>query len=517
MNESQRRRNPPATDDVPNNAAPLDNAPIADPLNDGSSRRPAAKRDHLAEELPPGDPPRCSSPREPNETLPKETPRKQASPKRTPPEETSPERSSPEDAREGPADGVRRTADWIVRELRRRGFEAYWAGGCVRDQLLGRTPKDYDVVTSARPDEIRHVFGFGRTKPIGAAFGVIAVYRPRTPGYVEVATFRSDFDYTDGRHPGRVEFGDARADAQRRDFTINGLFFDPIENRVIDFVGGQADLAARVIRAIGQPRQRFTEDKLRLLRAVRFAADLGFEIEADTWHALCAMATEIGVVSAERIAGELRRMLTEHDRVRAVELLDASGLAGELMPRWAAAPTDARTASVQTLARLEQPGFELALAALFAGLLGPKETASLGRRWKLSNKEIERTVWLVEHCRDLVDAERRPWSQVQPLLSAEGADDLIALTAAREPAAEAALDFCRARRSLPEAELNPPPLLTGNDLIAAGMKPGPQFAAIIAAIRAEQLDRRLHTRDEALQRAGRLARELADTNKPESV
>lgn len=414
-------------------------------------------------------------------------------------------------------DHARRTADGIVRELRRRGFEAYWAGGCVRDQLLGRTPKDYDVVTSARPEEIRRVFGVGRTKPIGAAFGVIAVYRPPAPGYVEVATFRSDFDYTDGRHPGRVEFGDARADAQRRDFTINGLFFDPIEHRVIDFVGGQDDLAAGVIRAIGDPRLRFTEDKLRFLRAVRFAADLGFEIESDTWLALCAMAPEIRVVSAERIAGELRRMLTEQGRVRAVELLDASGLAAVLMPHWAAAPADARTAAVQTLARLEQPGFELALAALFAGLLGPKETALLGRRWKLSNKEIERTVWLVEHGRDLVDADRRPWSQVQPLLAAEGADDLIALTAALVPAAEAALGFCRECRRRPEAELNPPPLLTGNDLVAAGMKPGPRFAGILAAIRAEQLDRRLHTREEALQRASRLAQESADTNKPETV
>ena len=405
----------------------------------------------------------------------------------------------------------------VVRRLREAGYTAYWAGGCVRDQLLGRTPKDYDVVTSARPEEIRRVFGVGRTKPIGAAFGVIAVYRPRTRGYIEVATFRSDFDYTDGRHPGRVEFGDARADAERRDFTINGLFFDPIENRVIDFVGGQADLAAGMIRAIGDPRQRFTEDKLRLLRAVRFAADLGFEIEADTWRALCAMAPDICAVSAERIAGELRRMLTEQGRVGAVELLDASGLAAQLMPHWAAAPGDARAATVQTLARLEQPGFELALAALFAGLLGPKEAASLGRRWKLSNKEIERTVWLMKHCRDLVDADRRPWSQVQPLLAAEGADDLIALTAALAPSAERALGFCRARRSLPKAEWNPPPLWTGNDWMAAGMKPGPRFAEIITAIRAEQLDGRLHTRKEAMQRAQRLAEEAADTNRPETA
>ncbi len=438
-------------------------------------------------------------------------------PPRDKPQSPAAGRARPKNAPEIGGDHARRAADGIVRELRRCGFEAYWAGGCVRDQLLGRTPKDYDVVTSARPEEIRRVFGVGRTKPIGAAFGVIAVYRPRTPGYIEVATFRSDFDYTDGRHPGRVEFGDARADAQRRDFTINGLFFDPIEHRVIDFVGGQADLAARVIRAIGDPRQRFTEDKLRLLRAVRFAADLDFEIESDTWRALCAMAPEIVAVSAERIAGELRRMLTEQGRVRAVRLLDDSGLAAVLMPHWAAAPADVRDAAVQTLARLERPGFELALAALFAGLLGPKEAASLGRRWKLSNKEIERTIWLVEHCRDLIDADRRPWSQVQPLLATEGADDLIALTAALFPAAESALGFCRECRSRPEAELNPPPLLTGDDLVAAGMKPGPRFAGILAAIRAEQLDRRLHTREEALQRACRLAEKATDLKSEETT
>lgn len=452
---------------------------------DGRSQRGPAPREHRSEEATP-----CASPA--GDAL-------------------------PDEACASEADRARQSADSIVRELRRCGFEAYWAGGCVRDQLLGRTPKDYDVVTSAQPDEIRRVFGPKRTKPIGAAFGVIAVYRPRMRGYIEVATFRSDFDYADGRHPGRVEFANAEADAQRRDFTINGLFFDPIENRVIDFVGGRGDLASRVLRAIGDPRRRFTEDKLRLLRAVRFAADLGFEIESDTWRALCEMAAEIRVVSAERIAAEMRRMLTEPGRVRAVELLERCGLAAELMQRWAAAPDDARARAVQRLARLEQPGFELALATLLAELLSPKEAAAVGNCWKLSNKETDRIVWLTAHCRDLLEADRRPWSQVQPLLAADGADDLIALTAALEPSAQAALDFCRARRRLPEAELNPPPLLTGNDLIAAGLKPGPRFAQIIATVRAEQLDRRLSTREEAMERAGRLARANTDTNRPETL
>lgn len=401
--------------------------------------------------------------------------------------------------------GQRRWAESIVRELRRHGYEAYWAGGCVRDHLLGRTPKDYDVVTSARPQEIRRIFGFKHTKPIGAAFGVIAVCRPRMRGYIEVATFRSDFDYADGRHPGRVEFADAEADARRRDFTINGLFFDPIENRVIDFVGGQNDLANRVLRAIGEPHRRFTEDKLRLLRAIRFAADLGFEIESDTWRALCEMAAEIRVVSAERIAAEMRRMLTEPGRVRAVELLDRTGLAGQIMPCWAEATPESRRRAIEILGRLEHPSFETALAALLCTVCSPEEAAAVGHRWKLSNKEIDRTVWLTAHCRDLLEADRRPWSQVQPLLAADGADDLIALTAALEPSAQTALEFCRARRRLPEAELNPPPLLTGNDLISLGLRPGPRFAEILASVRNEQLDGVLRSREQALVRAEHLA------------
>ncbi|MEX0586183.1 MAG: CCA tRNA nucleotidyltransferase, partial [Pirellulales bacterium] len=203
----------------------------------------------------------------------------------------------------------------IVRRLRDAGHEALWAGGCVRDQLLGLAPKDYDVATNATPDQIREVFGRRRTLPIGAAFGVITVLGPRSAGQIEVATFRTDATYSDGRHPDSVTFTNAEHDAQRRDFTINGLFFDPVANEVVDYIGGQQDLETRILRAIGDPRLRLREDKLRMLRAVRFAASFGFQIEPATLQAIQEMAPEVTTVSAERIGMEIRRMLTDSHRV----------------------------------------------------------------------------------------------------------------------------------------------------------------------------------------------------------
>src|SRR5262249_10299637 len=209
----------------------------------------------------------------------------------------------------------------VAKKLREAGFEALWAGGCVRDELLGLTPKDYDVATSATPDQIRDLFGRRRTLPIGASFGVITVLGPRAAGQIEVATFRTDAAYSDGRHPDSVTFTTAEHDAQRRDFTINGLFFDPIAEKVVDYVGGQADLERHVLRAIGDPRLRFGEDKLRMLRAVRFAAAFNFAIDRQTLDAIQEMAPEISNVSAERIGAEIRRMLTDRSRAAAFALL----------------------------------------------------------------------------------------------------------------------------------------------------------------------------------------------------
>src|SRR6516225_8102356 len=221
----------------------------------------------------------------------------------------------------------------VVRRLRDAGHEALWAGGCVRDELLRLVPKDYDVATSAHPDEVRRLFR--RTIAVGASFGVIEVLGPRTPAgplKVQVATFRSDVSYSDGRRPDAVVFSSAREDALRRDFTINGMFFDPLEGRLIDYVGGQDDLRDRVLRAIGEPRQRFDEDKLRLMRAVRLATRFGLTLEPATRAAIEAMSPEIGVVSAERVAEELRKLLVDPRRARGMRMFMDLKLAQAILP-----------------------------------------------------------------------------------------------------------------------------------------------------------------------------------------
>ena len=220
------------------------------------------------------------------------------------------------------------TARRILRRLREAGYTAYYAGGCVRDMLLGKEPKDYDIATVAHPEQVQALFP--RTIPVGAQFGVILVVEDGEE--YEVATFRSDGAYVDGRRPEGVTFGTPEGDAQRRDFTINGLFYDPEESRVIDYVGGEADLRAGVLRTIGNADDRFEEDKLRVLRGVRFAAALGFEMESATWEALCRRAPQIHAVSAERIREELVKIFVAPTRVKGLDLLDASGLLREVLP-----------------------------------------------------------------------------------------------------------------------------------------------------------------------------------------
>ena len=216
----------------------------------------------------------------------------------------------------------------IVRRLRAAGHEALYAGGCVRDALMGKTPHDFDIATSARPEQVQALFP--RTVLVGAQFGVILVIEDGSE--YQVATFRSDGIYKDGRHPQSVTFGSAQGDAQRRDFTVNGLFYDPIEKRVLDFVGGRKDLETRTLRAIGDPSARFAEDKLRLLRALRFASVLDFEIEDATWRAVREGASAIREVSAERIRDELVKIFESPGRVRGFDLLDASGLMLQVLP-----------------------------------------------------------------------------------------------------------------------------------------------------------------------------------------
>ncbi len=392
----------------------------------------------------------------------------------------------------------------LVRDLRAAGFQAYWAGGCVRDRLLGRQPKDYDVATDATPPEVRRVFRRRKTVAIGAAFGVITVLGPREAGAIEVATFRRDETYSDGRHPDRVVFSSPQEDASRRDFTVNGLFYDPLDERIIDFVGGQEDMAGRLIRAIGDPVERFKEDKLRLLRAVRFAAVLDYALEARTLEAIRRMAPEITVVSSERIGAEMQRALTDAHRSRAVRLLLETGLAAVILPEIVPQGPEQEACLERSLAaldRLVEPGFPLVLAALLYPRLDAAGALAVCRRWRLSNAQADRCAWLVEHGAALRDAPSVPWSRLQPLLIAEGIEDLLALEEAAALAAGNATDhvaWCRQRLAQPRETLDPPPLLTGDDLLRHGLAAGPIYRVLLDEVRRAQLDGQLDSREAAL-------------------
>jgi tRNA nucleotidyltransferase/poly(A) polymerase len=393
----------------------------------------------------------------------------------------------------------------VVEELRGHGFTAYWAGGCVRDHLLSRTPWDYDVATDAKPDEIRRLFGRRRTLTIGAVFGVIAVVGPREAGQVEVTTFRRDAAYLDGRHPESVSFSSPEEDAKRRDFTINGMFFDPLADEVIDFVGGAADVRDRIVRAIGEPRERFAEDKLRLLRGVRFAAIFAFNLDSATEAAIREMASQITVVSPERIAIEMEIMLLDANRTRAVRLLDETGLLAAILPE--AASGEALERTLLLLDRLNEPTFPLALAVLLHTVGKPDVAIEVGRRWRLPTRVFERANWLLAHWDALAGDQTQRWSRLQRLLISEGIGELLDLHDAL--AAVGSIDpadvaFCRHRLALPPHELNPPPLITGNDLVSLGIPRGKIYSEVLETIRDAQLDRKIHTREDALQLVGTL-------------
>jgi poly(A) polymerase len=402
----------------------------------------------------------------------------------------------------------------VVRTLRARGHEALWAGGCVRDELLGLAPKDYDVATTARPAEIRDIFGHRRTVAVGAAFGVICVPGPRHAGQIDVATFREDAPYSDGRHPDSVAFSTPEADARRRDFTINGLFYDPLDDRVIDYVGGQDDLARGIVRAIGRPHDRFAEDKLRLLRAVRFAAAFDFQLDPQTSEALTAMSVHVTQVSAERISAELRSILVHSNRVRGAILLRESGLLAAILPELAPGPGGQATTAtgrnadeawletLEVLTVLVQPPFPLALAALVREYVDVAACQRIGRRWKLSNADAKRITWLVAEQNSLLRAREARWSRLQPLLVSEGVGELVALHAAIAEATGRPLDdvqYCRQLLQQPRDELDPPPLVTGDDLIAHGVPRGPEYHRLLAEVRRAQLDKQINTTDDAMQ------------------
>jgi len=409
-------------------------------------------------------------------------------------------------------------ATGVVERLQHAGYVALFAGGCVRDRLLGLEPADYDVATSATPNDMKALFP--RCHTFGASFGVVEVLGPRGEDgewlKVQVATFRTDGTYTDGRRPDAVQFSTPQHDAERRDFTINGLFFDPIAGRVDDYVGGQVDLRARLLRAIGVPQERFAEDKLRLLRAVRMAARFELTIEPLTWSAIVAMAPQIAVVSAERIAEELRKMLLHPNRAKAIELLVESGLMEQILPeafdlktightdtestenviQLAEVSSSFSVLSVTSVMRSSSLPFALYFAALLKSVDAPT-AGKIGKRLKLSNEEIDRIVWLTAQRRALHDAGELKRSVLFPLLAHPASRDLIALLRFDGRMADA--DVCDEQlRIQPIEVLDPPPLLTGDDLRDKGLKPGPAFKPLLEAIRAKQLDGELRSHDEAI-------------------
>jgi poly(A) polymerase len=433
----------------------------------------------------------------------------------------------------------------IIERLRASGHVAYLVGGCVRDLLLGRAPKDFDVATSARPERLTALFPGSNT--VGAHFGVVLVHEEGAN--VEVATFRADLEYRDGRHPEGVRFEtDPREDALRRDFTINALFLDPANGEILDFTGGRTDLAARLIRAIGEPARRFEEDHLRLLRAVRFAARLGFEIEPETFAAIRALAPKIQSVSAERVRDEISRILTEGGARRGFELLDATGLLHEVLPEIEALKGveqppefhpegDVWTHTMIMLDGLREPSLELALGVLLHDVGKPATFRIAERirfdghvekgieiahrlltRLRFSQATIDAAEALIANHMRFSEVKRMRESTLKRFMRIPGFDEHMALHRLDCLSSHGSLDnyeFVQAKHEeLPPEILKPARLVTGRDLIAAGYKPGPSFSVVLDEIEDAQLEGRIATREEGLAIA---AARLADFATIQSV
>jgi len=433
---------------------------------------------------------------------------------------------------------MKETAIEIVRRLHQAGHIAYFAGGCVRDMVRGVEPHDYDVATTATPEQIQKLFS--RTIPVGAAFGVVLVLEGDHS--FEVATFRCEEAYLDGRRPSRVRFGTPEEDAQRRDFTVNGMFFDPLSQQLIDYVGGKEDIARRLIRAIGKPRQRLDEDKLRMLRCVRFATTLDYEIEPATYEAVCAMAPQIHVVSAERIREELIKIFTRTHSGRGLVLLEQTGLLREILPEVAALkgvpqppefhPEGDVFEHVQRMldAMPPNPSVTLAFAVLLHDVgkpptlsrsdrirfnehdkLGAQMAETILRRLRFPSEEISRIVLCVaEHMRFRHVQEMRP-SKLKRILARPTFADELELHRLDCIASHGSLEnveflLNKAKELSPEA-LKPKPLLTGHDLLALGFTTGEFLGAVLREIEELQLEEQLRSREAALEYARKRLRD----------
>ena len=429
------------------------------------------------------------------------------------------------------SDSLEKSARAIVQRLHDAGHTALYAGGCVRDRLMGVEPHDYDIATEARPEQVQALFR--RTVAVGAHFGVIVVLDGSYE--FQVATFRNDGQYLDGRRPETVSFSTPEQDAERRDFTINGLFFDPLTDRLIDYVGGQRDLDARLLRAIGNPCDRFREDRLRMLRAVRFATTLGFDIDGATWRAVCENAPHIHEVSAERIREELMKILLSLRRVRGFDLLDESGLLREILPE------------IEALKGCEQPpqfhpegdvfkhtrimlnllpaqvSGPLVLSVLFHDIGKPPTfavdpdgrirfnghekisagmTEEIMTRLRFSRAESDATIAMVANHMVFKDVQQMRVAKLKRFLARPHMDDELELHRVDCTSSHGMLDnyeFLKTKREEFASEpLIPPPLITGRDLIALGMKPSPRFSEILEAVESRQLEKALTSREEAL-------------------
>jgi poly(A) polymerase len=419
----------------------------------------------------------------------------------------------------------------VVKTLRDGGFEAFFAGGWVRDRAMGdRAASDIDIATSAAPPDIRRVFG--RTVGVGEQFGVMIVLEGGTP--FEVATFRTDIGGTDGRHPDSIARADAQNDALRRDFTINGMFFDPASGEVIDYVGGRADIDRRVIRAIGDPSRRFGEDYLRMLRAVRFAARFGFDIEEATLAAIWGNAHRVKNISAERVYAELCKMLTGPNPHKAIELLRDAGLLKHILPeieglRGVEQPAqfhpegDVFTHTVKTLSLLPaSPSAALAWAALLHDIgkpatmtvadrirfnnhncVGAKMAVDIMKRLRAPNSLADAAVTMVENHMNFMNVGRMRLSTLKKFLSRETIRDELELHRADCLASHGDLsnyNFVKGKLAGFRAEqIKPKPFVTGKDMLALGHKPGPLFGRVLGAVYDLQLEEKVASREEALE------------------
>lgn len=418
----------------------------------------------------------------------------------------------------------------VAQTLQNAGFLAYFAGGCVRDFLMKKVPEDFDIATTATPDQIEKLFP--KTIAVGKQFGVMIVVIDGEQ--FEVATFRKDGSYTDGRHPLNVEFVAPEQDALRRDFTVNGLFYDPSLERVIDYVEGEGDIAKKVIRAIGDPDQRFEEDKLRLLRAIRFASSLGFTIEPGTWQSIRQNARKIHVVSPERIRDEVVKILTRFGAARGFRLLHESGLLKEILPEIDGmvgveqSPEhhpegDVFIHTMLLLEKLNLPSKELALGALFHDVgkpgtyavkddgritfyehehLGAKMTEDILRRLRFSNQEIDIVVSCVQNHMKFGHVQHMRSGKLKQFMSRDHFDTELELHRIDCLSSHGKLDnyeFLKKKKiEFAEENLRPKPLLDGNDLIQLGLLPGPLMKVLLNESYDKQMDGEIKARDEAL-------------------